>query len=173
LKWVPDFPTEDSPPMPRRALLQISCSIGLALAAVLGPLSGGPSSAAETIVVRLDRAQVLKLPPKVNTVVIGNPMIADVTVQKNGSMIVTGKSYGVTNLIAQDSTGAVIGESLLRVEAPDDDMLVVQRGMDRYTYSCTPQCQPTVNLGDVQAHFDGTATQTTNRNNLATGGGKN
>ena len=88
------------------------------------------------------------------TIVIGNPMIADVAVQKNGSMVVTGKSYGTTNLIAQDSTGAVIGESLIRVEAATDGVVLLQRGLERESYSCTPRCQPTLSLGDVQRHFE-------------------
>src|SRR5689334_11069544 len=101
------------------------------LAAGVALLFAAPSQAVESIVVQTDRAQVLKLPPKATTVVIGNPMIADVAVQKNGSMIVTGKSYGTTNLIAQDSTGAVIGESLIKVEAATDGIMVVMRGLQR------------------------------------------
>jgi hypothetical protein len=135
------------------------------LAAVLW--AGGPAAALDSITVQTDRAQVLKLPPKATTIVIGNPMIADVAVQKNGSMVVTGKSYGTTNLIAQDSTGAVIGESLIKVEAPTDGMIIVQRGMDRESYSCTPRCQPTLSLGDFQKHFDAIGSQTSARNGLA------
>jgi Flp pilus assembly secretin CpaC len=153
--------------MSRRAPQQISWWTGLAVVAALLSAPGG-AKAAETITVRLDHAQVLKLPPKANTVIIGNPMIADVTVQKNGSMVVTGKSYGVTNLIAQDATGAVIGESLLRVEAPDEDMIIVQRGMERESYSCNPKCQPALNLGDSKTHFEGVGTQAATRNSLAT-----
>jgi hypothetical protein len=127
-----------------------------------------PAIAMDSIVVQTDRAQVLKLPPKATTIVIGNPMIADVSIQKNGSMVVTGKSYGTTNLIAQDPTGAIIGESLIKVEAANDGVLVVQRGLERETYSCTAQqCQPTLSLGDVQKQFDTIGAQTTARNGLA------
>jgi hypothetical protein len=126
-----------------------------------------PAAALDSIVVQTDRAQVLKLPPKATTIVIGNPMIADVTVQKNGSMVVTGKSYGTTNLIAQDSTGAVIGESLIRVEAANEGTMIVQRGMDRESYSCTPNCQPTLSMGDVQKYFEVVGGQTNVRNGLA------
>ncbi len=130
-------------------------------------LSASPAFALDSIIVRTDHAQVLKLPPRTNTIIIGNPMIADVSVQKNGSMVVTGKSFGTTNLIAQDATGAVIGESIIKVEAPVDDVLLVQRGLERETYSCTPRCQPTLSLGDVQRHFEGISGQTTTRNSLA------
>jgi Flp pilus assembly secretin CpaC len=126
-----------------------------------------PAVALDSITVQTDHAQVLKLPPRATTIVIGNPMIADVTVQKNGSMVVTGKSYGTTNLIAQDPTGAVIGESLIKVEAASDGVVVLQRGLERETYSCTPQCQPTLSLGDVSKQFDTIGAQTTTRNGLA------
>ncbi|MHB2166640.1 pilus assembly protein N-terminal domain-containing protein [Alsobacter sp. R-9] len=140
-------------------------SLGILLAASV--VATTPAVALDAITVKTDHAQVLKLPPRTNTIIIGNPMIADVSVQKNGSMVVTGKSYGTTNLIAQDSTGAVIGESIIKVEAPTEDTLVLQRGLERETYSCTPKCQPTLSLGDVQRHFDGVSGQTANRNGLA------
>lgn len=126
-----------------------------------------PALALDSITVQTDRAQVLKLPPRATTIVIGNPMIADVSVQKNGSMVVTGKSYGTTNLIAQDPNGAVIGESLIRVEAATDGVVVLQRGLERETYSCTPRCQPTLSLGDEQKRFDAIGAQTSARNGLA------
>lgn len=140
---------------------------GAVLSLGLPLLAGAPALALDSITVQTDHAQVLKLPPRATTIVIGNPMIADVTVQKNGSMVVTGKSYGTTNLIAQDPNGAVIGESLIRVEAATDGVIVLQRGLERETYSCTPRCQPTLSLGDEQKRFDTIGAQTTARNGLA------
>jgi hypothetical protein len=142
-------------------------SVALAGALLIGLAC--PALASEPITVVLDRAQVLKLPPKAQTVIIGNPMIADVLVQKNGSMVVTGKSFGMTNLIAQDAAGAVIGESILRVEAPSDGLIVVQRGMERESYSCTPRCQPAVSLGDSEGHFAAAGSQATKRSSLVSG----
>ncbi len=141
----------------------------LALAGILMVGTAGPVMASDLITVVLDHAQVLKLPPRTQTVIIGNPMIADVLVQKNGSMVVTGKSFGATNLIAQDAAGTVIGESMLRVEAPRDGLVVVQRGMDRESYSCTPACQPSVSLGDSDTHFKAAGGQATSRSSLVNG----
>ncbi|GGH08389.1 hypothetical protein GCM10007036_03850 [Alsobacter metallidurans] len=146
--------------------LRVGAKLGLPVFAGLLAFAG-PAAALDSIVVQTDHAQVLKLPPRATTIVIGNPMIADVAVQKNGSMVLTGKSYGETNLIAQDSSGAVIGESRIRVEAASENIMVVQRGMERETYSCAPNCQPTMSLGDVQRHFESVGAQTTNRNQLA------
>ena len=121
----------------------------------------------ESVMVLVDHAKVVRLPERAQTVVVGNPAIADVTVQRNGVMIVTGKSFGVTNLIALDATGTLLAESLVRVGAASDSMLTVQRGMDRESYSCTPQCQPSVQLGDSTKYFTDTGAQTASRNTMA------
>ena len=52
------------------------------------------------------------------TLVIGNPMIADVSMQSGGLMVVTGKGYGVTNLIALDRNGATLMEKQVSVKGP-------------------------------------------------------
>jgi hypothetical protein len=130
----------------------------------------GADARAEAVTVTVDHAKVLRLPEKAQTVIVGNPAIADVTVQRNGVMIVTGKSYGVTNLIALDATGALLAESSIRVGAATDSILTVQRGLERESYSCTPNCQPSAQLGDSKNFFDGTNGQSGARNAAATAG---
>ena len=78
-----------------------------ALAAMMPPVG---AVAADTIDVILDQAQTLRLPDRVGTIVVGNPLIADVTVQSGGLMVVTGKGYGRTNVIALDHHGGVLLE---------------------------------------------------------------
>ncbi|MGX1790322.1 pilus assembly protein N-terminal domain-containing protein [Bosea sp. NPDC055332] len=129
----------------------------------------GGEAKGEAVTVTVDHAKVLRLPEKAQTVIVGNPAIADVTVQRNGVMIVTGKSYGVTNLIALDATGALLAESSVRVGAASDSILTVQRGLERESYSCTPACQPSAQLGDSKTFFDSTTGQSGARNAAATG----
>jgi hypothetical protein len=136
----------------------------LALASSLMPLA---ASAAD-ITVTLDQAKLVKLPERVSTIVIGNPLIADASVQAGGLMVVTGKGYGITNLIALDRTGSVLMEKLVEVEGPAD-VVVVYRGVDRETYSCTPNCERRITLGDNPAYFDSTLGQTAARNGAAQG----
>lgn len=126
----------------------------------------------DAVTVTVDHAKVLRLPEKAQTVIVGNPAIADVTIQRNGVMVVTGKSYGVTNLIALDATGALIAESSLRVAAATESILTVQRGLERESYSCTPACQPSAQLGDSKRFFDDTSGQSGARNAAATGAEK-
>ncbi len=111
-------------------------------------LQSAPASADERINVVLDQAKVLQLPADTATIILGNPMVADVTmINGNTQLILTGKSYGQTNMIALDKKGNSVGESTVIVKAPEHGLLV-QRGLVQETYSCEPKCQPTVRLGD-------------------------
>jgi len=130
--------------------------------------------AAEPIVVRLDEARILKLPDRATTVVIGNPLIADLAIQPGALAVITGKSFGATNVIIMDKSGAVLTEQNIEVEGPGDPTVVVYRGVDRDTYSCQPTCQPRLTLGDEQKFFNDTMNEMASRNNqsLAAGAGK-
>jgi hypothetical protein len=123
----------------------------------------------ETVAVALDHARVVKLPERTATVIVGNPVIADVAVQKNGILVVTGKSYGQTNLIALDSSGAMLAESHISVRQSHESVMTVQRGLDRESYSCTPHCQPSIQLGDATKYFGDAAGQAAARNSAASG----
>jgi Flp pilus assembly secretin CpaC len=126
------------------------------------------SSGRDTVAVMIDHAKVMRLPERTQTVIVGNPGIADITVQRNGIVVVTGKSYGVTNLIALDAAGVMLAESLVSVQAATDSIVVVQRGLERESYSCTPSCQPSVLLGDANKYFSENGGQVGQRNSLAT-----
>jgi len=122
----------------------------------------------DTITVMIDHAKVVRLPERAQTVIIGNPMIADLTVQKNGIVVVTGKSYGITNVIALDGGGTLLAESFISVQAATESVVVVQRGLERESYSCTPNCQPSILLGDSSKYFSEVGGQAGQRNGYAT-----
>jgi hypothetical protein len=105
----------------------------------------------------------------VTTIVVGNPLIADVTLQPGNVVIVTGKGYGATNFIAMDSAGEVLLDRLIRVDGDTDHVVSVFSGFARYSYSCTPLCEPRMTMGDVGDYFAGISGQITSRNNQAVG----
>ena len=111
----------------------------------------------ETIKVHLDQAKLLKVPDGTSTLVVGNPLIADVAVQPGGTLVVTGKGYGNTNLVALDRSGSVIMEHQVQVQGPLGPTVVVFRGVERETYSCTPDCERRITLGDTQNYFAATS----------------
>ena len=78
----------------------------LAFIAAFGATKAHAQSAPKLLAVTLDQATVVKLPAGASTLIVGNPMIADVTMLKTGAaMVVTGKGYGQTNLIALNFAG--------------------------------------------------------------------
>ncbi len=126
---------------------------------------------AETVNIVLDQASILKLPEKVATIVIGNPSVADGSLQSGGLLVVTGKGYGTTNLIALDQRGNELAEYALKVSAPKDGRVTIYRGVERETWSCVPNCERSIMLGDSQAYFDAAVGQIGARNGQSTGTG--
>jgi hypothetical protein len=148
-----------------RASRTASALVWLAVAALLPQ----PILAADApLGIVLDQATLMKLPEKVATIVVGNPAIADVAVQSGGLVVVTGKGYGSTNLIALDRAGVVLLERSIVVRGPDSGTIAVYRGVERETYSCTPACERRITLGDSANYFGATAAQFDVRNAQAT-----
>jgi hypothetical protein len=133
-------------------------------------LSAAPMAAgADQIDVVVDQAKLVKLPDRIATLVVGNPLIADVTLQAGGMVIVTGKGYGATNVIAMDRDGTVLADRIIQVKGPTDKLVTVYRGIERETYSCTPICQNRITLGDGSTYFSSTLQQAGSFSGQATG----
>jgi Flp pilus assembly secretin CpaC len=98
--------------------------------------------------VRVNMARILRISAPASTVVIGNPGVADVTIQDPQTLVLTGKSYGQTNLIVLDSMGNAIADTIVEVVQAQNDVVTVYMGSARQTLACAPTCQPTITLGD-------------------------
>lgn len=109
---------------------------------------------ANDLVVRYDQSQLLRLPRPVAEVIIGNPSIADVAVQGGNLLVVTGKTFGVTNIIALDSERNVIQDQRVVVQRDEQRTVNLHRGNTRLSYSCTPNCSPTLTIGDDKDYFE-------------------
>lgn len=127
---------------PLRATL-LAC----ALAGVVAPAA---SLAADdgAISVKVNMARILRINSPAATVIIGNPGVADVTIQDPQTLVLTGKSYGRTNLIILDQIGNPIADTLVEVIQAQADTITVFQGGARTTVACAPDCAPTVMLGD-------------------------
>jgi Pilus formation protein N terminal region len=144
-------------------------SFALAIGLLLWPAFGW-AEPGDAIAVSVDQAKLVKLPSRVATIVVGNPLIADVTLQNGGIVVVTGKGYGATNFIAMDRGGEILVDRLIQVEGPTDQLVTVYRGVDRETYSCMPICQRRVTLGDGDSYFKSVMDQAGSLSNQAAGG---
>jgi Flp pilus assembly secretin CpaC len=100
----------------------------LAFAVMASAVAMRPA-AADTLTVVLDQAQIMTLPDRVGTIVVGNPLIADVSLQAGGTLVITGRGYGTTNIIALDRAGATLMTKSVLVVGPRDNV-VVYRGVE-------------------------------------------
>ena len=103
----------------------------LAIGMLLWPVAVMAEPTADAIAVNVDQAKLVKLPTRVATIVVGNPLIADVTLQTGGILVVTGKGYGATNFIAMDRAGEVLVDRVIQVEGPTDQLVTIYRGVER------------------------------------------
>jgi len=146
--------------------LGVSVAAGLLALLAAAPARSQSSGDAGDLTVMVDRAKLIKVPDRIGTLVIGNPLIVDAALQPGGNLVLTGKGYGATNLMALDRKGEVLFEKTIRVEAPRD-VVFVYRGADRQSYSCAPICEPRLMLGDSDAAFKSSLEQGVARNAAA------
>src|SRR5882724_11384959 len=137
----------------RIAVRAYSLLRSLAIAILLVPASAfaAPVPTGGPIAVNMDQSKLIRLPERAATIVIGNPLVADITLQPGGIIIVTGKSYGATNFVLLDR--------IILVESAADPIVTVYRGIERESYSCMPICQPRITLGDSERFFKSTLDQ--------------
>jgi Flp pilus assembly secretin CpaC len=116
--------------------------------ATAGPARG------DDLIVKYDQSQLMHLPRAAAEIIVGNPTIADVVVQGGTMLVVTGKTFGITNIIALDAQRTVIQEVRVLVQRDEVKVVNLQRGTQRQSYNCTPQCNPSLTVGDEPAYFD-------------------
>ena len=114
-------------------------------------------AAAQDLIVNYDQSQLLRLSRPVAEIIIGNPSIADITVHSSNTLILTGKTYGLTNVIMLDADRNIIQEHRVMVKRDEARALHLIKGSKRETYNCSPQCNPTLVIGDDPAYFNATA----------------
>lgn len=114
-----------------------------------------PKAAVRQIRVDIDFARIIRLPEGAKTLVLGNPLIADATLlRSDGLVVVTGKSFGSTNLLMLDADGGRVAEAILTV-APTNSGLVVFRGPGRReSLTCDPECVRSISLADDPESFE-------------------
>ncbi len=147
----------------------------LAIVFMLCMLAGGPVMAAgegfdtanEPVIITVDRAKVFRIPRPAKTVIIGNPAIADATVEDSRTLILTGRSFGVTNLIALDEAGDPIVNETIVVRGHETNTVRIYRRSSRETLACAPVCEPTLTIGDDNEAFSAASSQVTSRNLLS------
>jgi hypothetical protein len=130
-------------------------------------LIAAPAIAVADYLLEVEHADVVRLPASAYTVIVGNPAIADAVIHDRRTLIVTGRLYGRTNIIALDRQGRVIYADDFVVGPSSDGQLVYQRGTSRVTMTCTPTCGPSPTVGDDPDTFDTLTGQQSTRIGIA------
>lgn len=141
-----------------------------ATAAILAILSG-PAVAEGTVSVVVDRAKVFRVDRPAGTIIIGNPAIADAVLNDPSTLIITGKAYGSTNLVILDKEGLPLVDEVIVVQPPETGVVTVHRSNQRFSYNCSPTCQPTMNMGDQDGFYKQAAEQAAQHSQFARGAG--
>jgi hypothetical protein len=147
--------------------------------ALIALVALAPAAVAGDLVVKYDQSQLLRVPRPIASIIIGNPSIADVTVQSPNLLVVTGRTFGITNVIALDSDRNVIQDQRVVVIRDGASQVSLYRGTKRETYNCSPNCNPSLMAGDdpkyfgeVKSGFEG-KTQFSDKAADTSGGGTN
>ena len=140
------------------------------LALAFGLLTVVPvvAETSEPISVKVNMARILRISAPAATVIIGNPGVADITIQDPQTLVLTGRSYGQTNLIILDSAGNPVADTIVSVVQGQADTVTVYMGTARQTLACQPVCQPTITLGDDNGFSSNSYASTTLLDQAAT-----
>ena len=131
-----------------RFLKSLPLFLGLSAMAMIAPMSAQAGSS-ESYKVELNKTEIVRLPGAASAIIIGNPKIADVTVQSSDLLFVVGRGYGETNLIILDANGnTMLNADLQVVNTLPSHGVRLYNGKSRETYSCIPYCGPSPVLGD-------------------------
>ena len=141
--------------------------VGLIIVFLAGTFANIAMSDDGPVLVTVDRAKIFQVEDGAAAVIVGNPFIADVAMVDQNTVVITGKSYGTTNLVILDQDNKPIVDEVIQVRASEQGVVSVYRNSARATLSCSPVCEPTLRLGDAEETFQNTATQATSRNQLA------
>jgi Flp pilus assembly secretin CpaC len=91
--------------------------------------------------VAMNQAKIVKIARPADTIVIGNPAIADAAVQDSTTIVLTGRGFGVTNLVILDAEGSPIVDEQVVVRRNDANSVRIYRRASVQTLSCTPYCE--------------------------------
>jgi Flp pilus assembly secretin CpaC len=107
--------------------------------AVAGPALAGPR-----LSVALDHSERLSISRPAGSVIVGNPLVADVTVVDQRTLYISGRGYGVTEVVVLDPLGRPVWQGDVVVSAPEGGQVSVYRGSKATEMACAGVCAPSI-----------------------------
>ena len=126
-----------------RSRIQTIRACGFTVAAAFAAIvpAGVPAHADTGIHVIMNQARILRLARPADTVVVGDPAIADAVVKDARTVVLTGKGFGITNIVILDAEGGAIVDDQVMVSRSVANTTRVYRRAFVQTLSCTPYCE--------------------------------
>ncbi|MCK9993046.1 MAG: hypothetical protein Dbin4_01566 [Alphaproteobacteria bacterium] len=145
--------------------------LGIAVA-----FAAGGAMASENLRVTIDKNHILRTDRPVETIIVGNPFIADVSAQNSQLMFILGRASGETNILGFDKEGNVVFDKDVTVVPHTTRTVTLHRGAASETFACAPRCESELHPGDDGARFEVIKKETSDHydlsNKAATGAAK-
>jgi Flp pilus assembly secretin CpaC len=126
------------------------------------------ASAGQFLEIQADESKMITLTGAPGAVILGNPSIADVSIDGN-RVFLHGRGYGQTSLLILDANGTELASFDLAIKHTQVSNVAVFKGVDRYSYSCAPYCETELQIGDYAEQFKTLAEQWQKKTEIATG----
>lgn len=117
-----------------------------ALVLVAGSVVAGGDAQAQSapISVPVDGVQRIALRGAAASVIVANPQIADVTVAEANTLFITGKGFGVTEVVAVDAIGRTLFQNRVLVTGGETGSVRLWRGAQATEMVCASSCAPSL-----------------------------
>lgn len=150
----------------KSSLLALSF-LAVSLSATATASASDRDDANDALKIIIDRAKVVRIAKPADTIIVGNPSIVDATIQDSRTIVLTGRNFGLTNMIILDSDGDAIVDETIVVQGHETNTVRIYRQAIRETLACSPVCENTLTVGDESTKFEAMDEQIKARNGLA------
>lgn len=131
------------------ALRRVMAALTIASGLIAG--AAGAAEDQDLLRVFMNQARVLRLDRPVAKVIVGNSEVADATVADAKTIVLTGRSFGTTNLVLLDKDGNAIADERVLVSIDEGNTVRVFKQTERTVLSCTPNCEQHAQTGTTTA----------------------
>ena len=119
-----------------------------------------PALAAPRTSVAIDQTARVNLKGSAASVIVGNPSVADVTVVDERTLYLSGRGYGITEVVVLDPLGRTIWQGEVVVTAPTTGAVTIYCGGHATEMACANACSPSIRSAKAPASAPPTATAT-------------
>ncbi len=109
---------------------------------------GGALTGEKCLVILSDHMRRVRLDRPAGTILVGNPLIADVTVLGNDTLFVSARTIGSTNIIVLDKQGNELVTYEVFVREPRTKRVVLNNAGETQNFQCAPNCERALTQSD-------------------------